>query len=123
MITDEPAVNGWQAANEAHMARSTSAELRQVTAELDRVRADYDTVLLDRDQLARREADLEQALTNAGRELIAERQQAETFRTDRDQAWAEVARLRAQVRQWQQSGLYELTDQGLAATETTKEQP
>lgn len=49
MTTDEPAVNGWQAATEAHMA--TSAIGRSLQTQLDRLREEYNGVLLDRDTI------------------------------------------------------------------------
>lgn len=49
MTTDEPAVNGWQAATEAHMA--TSAIGRSLQTQLDRLREEYNAVVLDRDTI------------------------------------------------------------------------
>jgi hypothetical protein len=51
MTTDEPAVNGWQAATEAHMAASTSAIGRDLQTQLDRLREEYNAVLLERDTI------------------------------------------------------------------------
>lgn len=65
MTTDEPAVNGWQAATEAAMAKSTSANLRQLTDQFGQLRADYNAVLLERDRLA---ADVERLTARIDRQ-------------------------------------------------------
>jgi N-formylglutamate amidohydrolase len=47
----DPAVSGWQAATEAHLAASTSAIGRDLQSQLDRLRKDYNAVLLERSEL------------------------------------------------------------------------
>lgn len=46
--TDEPAVSGWQAATEAHMAASTSALGRNLQTQLDQLRDEYNAELAAR---------------------------------------------------------------------------
>jgi hypothetical protein len=102
MTTDEPAVNGWQAATEAHLAASTSAIGRNLQEQLDQLRKEYGTVLLD----------LAEAL-NANTRLSFDHAAALLAN---DRLTRENGRLRAQL-----DALpgYRLTDKGLAATEAT----
>lgn len=105
MTTDEPAVNGWQAATEAHMA--TSAIGRALQEQLDQLRRDYNSVLLERNVAWAQLANADQIIRDA-------HERAEQARAENERL---TARLGGRAR------AYQLTDKGLAATETTEEQP
>jgi septal ring factor EnvC (AmiA/AmiB activator) len=106
VTTDEPAVNGWQAATEAHLAASTSALGRNLQEQLDQLRKEYGTVLLERDEALKQVDRLRGFWAACSRDR-------QNITRECDEAQAENERLRAQL-----DALpgYHLTDKGLAAT-------
>lgn len=68
MSDQDPAVSGWQAATEAHMAASTSAIGRSLQSQLDRLRKDYNAVLLERSELV---DDLHEMAKDLGAAILA----------------------------------------------------